>query len=194
MLFLGACGTPDRHAYLGPGRPTAQAAWADWVVAVATQDYHLVRDVVRYSGLECGGMEMIALNPRDPHAIARYLADHVDHAPQSMGNIHGPLYQNHPRDSRFAELWQQRIGPFRTALLPYLQHFRTGTLQAIDADTWAMVYPRARYDQDRNFLGFDPERTNEIRIQRYGNVWFVTDFTCHAMNESLALSPQNLQP
>ncbi|CAM2010184.1 hypothetical protein [Acanthopleuribacter pedis] len=194
LILLATCGARDRHAFLGSGRPTPEAAWVTWVDAVATQDYHLVRQVVRYSGPECGGMEMIALNPHDPSAISRYLADHIDHAPQSMGNVDGPLYHHQQRDTRFAELWDQRIAPFRGAILPYLTHFRAATLQPIDADTWAVVYPRARYDQDRNLLGFDPNLPNEIRIQRHGNAWFVTDFTCHAMNESPRYSPKTTQP
>lgn len=184
LCLLCRCDRVDRHHYVGPGRPTPQAAWQAWVEAVETQNYPLVRDVVRWTGPECGGMEMIALNPHQTRQIDLYLNDHVDHSAASMGNVQGPLYRDHPRDTRFAELWQQRIKPFRDALILSLPVIRAAKPKPIDADTWIMVYPRASYDADHHHLGFDEKLSNEIHIKRHNGAWYITDFSCHAMNES----------
>ncbi len=183
-LTTATCGLGDRHQYVGPGQPTPHAAWSAWVEAVETQNYQLVRDVVRWTGPECGGMAMIALNPNRTDHIDLCVKDHVDHSADSMINVQGPLYRDQPRDQRFAELWRQRIKPFRAALLVSLPVLRAATPKPVDTDTWVVAYPRARYDADHRLLGFNENLTNEIHIKRHNGAWYITDFNCHAMNES----------
>lgn len=108
----------------------------------------------------------------------------MDHSPASMANVNGPLYRDHPRDARSAERRRQRLKPFRDAFLGFLPVIRTTQPKPIDADTWVVVYPRARDEAGHRHLGFDQNRTNEIQIKRHNGAWYITDFTCPAMHES----------
>jgi hypothetical protein len=182
-----------RHVYLESGGTSPQQLWQAWVEALANQDYFVARELMHYDEIDCGGMELIFLDPADEAAIKRFIADHNDTSAKSMGNLDSPLYKGAaPVEDRFAELWQERIAKFRDALLPHLPSFQTMQPQATgQPDQYVVIYPRACFDETGKLIGFDASLSNQIKIRQFDGRWYITDFTCHAMNEGKCQPSRN---
>lgn len=184
------CGRPViEHLHIGSGGATPESTWALWLRAFEQKDYSVVRELMRFEKVACGGMALIALDPTDTEAIDLFLRDHRDVSPKSMGNPHSALYQEGQSfHARFEELWQIRIAKYRDALLPHLVRFQNTQPLQQDENTFLIEYPRACFNESGQLLGFDQTQTNHLIVKRYQGRWFITDFSCHAMNEGSCLA------